>query len=206
MNSFLDYCREFEIDGPTAKLIWQPRFKFPNVLKYELTKEYGATNTFVFWYLGNQTMEYGEQFQLTFFCHFDFTNFPFDSHECRIEYGDENYGIDDLNVNASTIIYHAYRLFFIRGTCFFINLSQRMTSDLFSDLHSLYTNCPEIKYCAVILFSVLNNLCSTKETISCHILVAYINLIKMTCTGQKQVLEIPQLFWITKCLFLLNFT
>ena len=112
MNSFLDYSREFEIDGPTAKLIWQPRFKFPNVLKYELTKEYGATNTFVFWYLGNQMMEYGQQFQLTFFCHFDFTNFPFDSHECRIEYGDENYGIDDLKVNASTIIYHAYRLFF----------------------------------------------------------------------------------------------
>ena len=118
MNSLLDYYREFEIDGPTAKLIWQPRFKFPNVLKYELTKEYGATNTFVFWYLGNQTMEYGEQFQLTFFCHFDFTNFPFDSHECRIEYGDENYGIDDLKVNASTIIYHAYRLFFIRPFIF----------------------------------------------------------------------------------------
>ena len=120
MNQTLGYfnCREFEIDGPTAKLIWQPRFKFPNVLKYELTKEYGATNTFIFWYLGNQMMEYGEQFQLTFFCHFDFTNFPFDSHECRIEYGDENHGTDDLKVNASTIIYHAYRLFFIRPFIF----------------------------------------------------------------------------------------
>ena len=67
-------------------------------------------------------MEYGEQFQLTFFCHFDFTNFPFDSHECRIEYGDENYGIDDLKLNASTIIYHAYRLFFLSDHSFFHKL------------------------------------------------------------------------------------
>ena len=120
LKYFKPFFREFEIDGINAKLIWQPRFKFTNVLNYDLSKEYGGTNTFVFWYLGNHTMEYGEQFQLTFFCHFDFTNFPFDSHECRIEYGDENYGIDDLKVNASTIIYHAYRLFFIR-TFFFID-------------------------------------------------------------------------------------
>ena len=54
-------------------------------------------------------MEYGEQFQLTFFCHFDYSSFPFDSHECKIEYGDENYGVDDLKVNTSTIIYHAFK-------------------------------------------------------------------------------------------------
>ena len=29
-----------------------------------------------------------ESFQLTFSCNFDFTGFPFDSHECPIEYGD----------------------------------------------------------------------------------------------------------------------
>ena len=29
----------------------------------------------------------GELFQLTFSCHFDFAEFPFDSHECPIEYG-----------------------------------------------------------------------------------------------------------------------
>ena len=28
-----------------------------------------------------------ERFQLTFSCNFDFTRFPFDSHECPIEYG-----------------------------------------------------------------------------------------------------------------------
>ena len=28
-----------------------------------------------------------ERFQLTFSCNFDFTGFPFDSHECPIEYG-----------------------------------------------------------------------------------------------------------------------
>ena len=100
-------------------------------------------------------MEYGEQFQLTFFCHFDFTNFPFDSHECRIEYGDENYGIDDLKVNASTIIYHAYRLFFIRPFIFSKIRMQLLIS--FLDLHIFYTNCPEIKYCAVILLPLLSS-------------------------------------------------
>ena len=96
LKYFKPFFREFEIDGINAKLIWQPRFKFTNVLNYDLSKEYGGTNTFVFWYLGNHALEYGEQFQLTFFCHFDYSSFPFDSHECKIEYGDENNGVDDL--------------------------------------------------------------------------------------------------------------
>ena len=48
-------------------------------------------------------MLYGEGFQLTFSCHFDFQKFPFDSHECRMEYGDYLGGI---NYNTATIGYH----------------------------------------------------------------------------------------------------
>ena len=33
-----------------------------------------------------------ERFQLTFSCNFDFTGFPFDSHECPIEYGGGIFG------------------------------------------------------------------------------------------------------------------
>ena len=41
------------------------------------------------WYIGNTRNRFAwGKFQLTFSCKFDFTEFPFDSHECPLEYGD----------------------------------------------------------------------------------------------------------------------
>ena len=53
---------------------------------------YGGEEKFSFWYIGNQTLEYGEEFHLTVSCPLQFSEFPFDSHECRVEYGDDSYG------------------------------------------------------------------------------------------------------------------
>ena len=79
--------------------------RFGNVLKYEKTKVYGDTSTFSFWYMGNQTLEYSEEIKLTFFCSFQFTDFPFDVHECRIEFGDDAYGTSGIKFETATVAY-----------------------------------------------------------------------------------------------------
>ena len=56
-------------------------------MKFEQTKAYGGADKFSLWYLGDHKLEYGEIFQITFSCQFDFSHFPFDSHECLMEYG-----------------------------------------------------------------------------------------------------------------------
>ena len=63
-------------------------------MEYDQTEVYGGEDKFSFWYIGNQTLEYGEEFHLTISCPLHFSNFPFDSHECRVEYGDDSYGKD----------------------------------------------------------------------------------------------------------------
>ena len=51
-------------------------------------------------------MEYGSShLQLTFTCHFHFGDFPFDSHSCHMDFGDEYHGIDLLTYKSVTVYY-----------------------------------------------------------------------------------------------------
>ena len=48
---------------------------------------------------------YGVPLQLTFSCRFDFAGFPFDSHECPMEFGERLKSTEDVTYNAPHIIY-----------------------------------------------------------------------------------------------------
>ena len=92
--------------GTKAETIWRPVIQFGNLLKYETTKVYGDTSTFSLWYWWqNQTLEYSEEIKLTFFCHFHYADFPFDLHECRVEYGDDEIGTNRLTFESAIIAY-----------------------------------------------------------------------------------------------------
>ena len=67
-------------------------------MEYDQTEVYGGEEKFSFWYIGNQTLEYGEEFHLTISCPLHFSDLPFDSHECRVEFGDDSYGKYNLYV------------------------------------------------------------------------------------------------------------
>ena len=57
---------------------------------------------------GHPRLQYGEQHELTFSCHFKFQFFPFDSHKCRIEFGDLIYKTKNLNLSATIIMRRGY--------------------------------------------------------------------------------------------------
>ena len=83
--------------------IWKPNLKFENVMKYERSQSYGHTGSFTLWYLGYHLMEYTEVAVLKLFCNFDFTNFPFDAHECNLTYGDGIYESDVIWLNSAIV-------------------------------------------------------------------------------------------------------
>ena len=85
--------------------MWNPVINFENLKKYQPTKIYGHDEKFVFYYKSDHSLTYREGCQLTFTCHFDLQTFPFDSNECRIEYGDFFYGTNSMNFKSATILY-----------------------------------------------------------------------------------------------------
>ena len=106
------FFREWlQIDEKVARLIWLPIIKFENLLKFEQTKSYGNEVQSNLWLWRNQSkyggknIEYGEEFQLTFSCHFHLSKFPFDSHECPIYFEDRRYSTNSLSINDIRINY-----------------------------------------------------------------------------------------------------
>ena len=107
-----------DLKGATANSIWSPYIKFGNLLYHKKAKIYGGTDTnqptFSFWYMNYKSgpvMEYGDEFQMTFSCHFHFETFPFDKHECKMSFGDAMFGTRKVILNPATVSYHDFRAF-----------------------------------------------------------------------------------------------
>ena len=102
---FFQNFRDFEITKKDIENIWHPTIEFGHLLRYEKIKVYGGSKSFSFWYGKHWGNYYSEEFQLTFSCRFDFQNYPFDSHECHMEYGDDMWNTSYMTFNNSEIIY-----------------------------------------------------------------------------------------------------
>ena len=108
------HCRnQVKITTNKAELVWHPQITFRPLLKNEKSIPYGGSQSFALWGLKtsnyqNANMMYFEDFQLTISCEFDFSKFPFDSHECPLEYGDNN-EIDKVEMISPLIVYGKFQ-------------------------------------------------------------------------------------------------
>ena len=82
---------------------------FERLMKFKHTLMYGETDSsfsLVFpkghWKRNRVT---GETFQLTFSCNFDFAEFPFDSHDCPIEYGSGFFSLKQVRLNKTRAVF-----------------------------------------------------------------------------------------------------
>ena len=85
--------------------IWHPTLIFEKLLSYEKMGGYGGTGTYSFWYFGDHQMYYSEEVELKLFCNYDFTDFPFDSHVCKINWGDDEQGKEMIQLNPAIVRY-----------------------------------------------------------------------------------------------------
>ena len=92
------------MDKDEHKSIWNPVITFWNLKKYQQTKTYGDDKKF-FLYEANHSMWYSERFQLTYSCYFNLQKYPHDSNECSMEYGEYEYGANDVILNNAKIVY-----------------------------------------------------------------------------------------------------
>ena len=93
------------MDKDEHKSIWNPVIMFWNLKKYQQTKIYGDDTKSFLYYEANHSMWYGEGFHLTYSCHFNLQKFPHDSNECRMEYGEYDYGANNVILNNAKIVY-----------------------------------------------------------------------------------------------------
>jgi hypothetical protein len=83
---------------------------FDRLIRFKHTAMYGHTDSsqsvvLPKWYTWNQNRVTVETFQLTFSCNFDFSEFPFDSHDCPIEYGSGFYTLEQMRLNKTQAVF-----------------------------------------------------------------------------------------------------
>ena len=110
-------CRWFDITDNLDEVgVWHPLIDFGNLLKYEKTKVYGGVKPFRSWYIKNRPfvagdaqdenlIAYWEEIQISFSCGFQFRNYPFDHHQCILEFVSRTSTTDVMNMKPHRIIY-----------------------------------------------------------------------------------------------------
>ena len=77
-------------------------------MEFKITPIYGQTDTsgsmVLPKWLYHRNRLAAKSFHLTFSCHFDFTEFPFDSHECPIEYGSIYFSQEQMRFNETQAV------------------------------------------------------------------------------------------------------
>ena len=92
--------------------LYFPKLLFHNVKSVEKQISYGGRSTEYYWMAKNYEkydFEYFEIFQVTAYCEFDFSKFPFDDHKCGLMVGSGIGPQSLLRVSKPTIIYKEYK-------------------------------------------------------------------------------------------------
>jgi hypothetical protein len=86
-------------------MLWNPTLTFQNILKIEKLPTYGGTTNKFFWFQNPHHMEYAEEAQVTISCNFDFSYFPFDTHLCDLNFGDQQYEVESFILAPAEVFF-----------------------------------------------------------------------------------------------------
>ena len=100
-----DSSLHMPVNEPERGAIWHPVYIFENLLNFERIGVFGSVAAAEFAYEGDQEMYYSEEFKLKIFCDFDFSDFPFDSHECPFTWGEDEEGSEKIKLLSASIWY-----------------------------------------------------------------------------------------------------
>ena len=117
LTSFRD---QVILDKNLVKPLWSPIIDFDKVMHLEESKvigrdkggtlAYSSNNEFSRIWIsleksGLKNMIYAEALKVKFSCPFNFKNFPFDSNQCCLTYGDLAYGTNNVTLGTAKIFY-----------------------------------------------------------------------------------------------------
>ena len=105
----LEFRTWIEVTEEVANTVWSPDIGFGHLVMLEKMEGIGGRRTSkssTYLYAPEEnSLLYGVPLQLTFSCHFDFAKFPFDSHECPMEFGERLGQKPYVTYNTSHIIH-----------------------------------------------------------------------------------------------------
>lgn len=64
-----------------------PSMKFKSSESVIRIKKFGPFAEDFYWLETPHLLDYQQEFKVTLYCNFDFTKYPFDSHDCNITFG-----------------------------------------------------------------------------------------------------------------------
>ena len=94
--NFLDFSslwskRFYQITNDEIQQVWHPRLMFLLVTDTKSMTRYGSDQKYEFHFDNStNTLQYSESVLVTFSCHSNFRNYPFDEHKCPLNFGTEN--------------------------------------------------------------------------------------------------------------------
>lgn len=72
----------YAIDGQVAQDLFFPRLMVSNAKNVEVQRDFASYEMHYFWFAPPHHLEFQQVLKVTIYCSFDFSDFPFDSHEC----------------------------------------------------------------------------------------------------------------------------
>ena len=97
----------YEISLDNFSEVWNPNIYFDKVLTVTKISTFGKMQAFDFWLKPSENkMWYTEALEVTFACELDFSEFPFDEHNCSFIMGDYENGVDWMMFNNSKLEYN----------------------------------------------------------------------------------------------------
>ena len=86
--------------------IFTPTLEISGTKTIVRTRKYGAIDKDYFWYFHPENMmEYQQSLKVTIYCSMDFKHFPFDSHNCDLNFGASGITNNALKMDPTTINY-----------------------------------------------------------------------------------------------------
>ena len=93
------------LDSSIGAEIFFPAMKKLRVKSIQKQQLYGPTTSNYFWFRYPHHFEYLETLKVEFYCSFDFKDFPFDRHQCDINFGSSGVSTNYLKLLPTKILY-----------------------------------------------------------------------------------------------------
>ena len=75
--------------------VWNPEVAFNKVVQTEILPQWGSDILYAMWFNNNTNgFQFRQGIKVTFACDFDFTSYPFDEHDCNMDFGTASQAIN----------------------------------------------------------------------------------------------------------------
>ena len=111
----------YAINKDDQNQVYFPTLQINEAKSVSRTRKYGPTDEDFFWFLYPHFFEFQQALKVEIYCTFDFTSFPFDSHECDFEYGASSSYSSVLILNEPWVRYEGEKREFGEGP---LNINQ----------------------------------------------------------------------------------